>query len=310
MKQGAHFVVTQWLNRVSRRIASLIALGALATGLSVAGAQNFLINKKFVDVVGVPNNQVNVLGPAQTSYLEFNMFNSATGPITANMTDVLPAGLKGDPSFTPVVTDWTGTVGGNGCTDAGATLSATASTITISNFAFPNTPAAGVKPDCRIVFRVIGDPAAMPTGTSNVTNTVTGATQTSATGPGGPYTSQDFSASLNVMPIVNAGLTKLFAPTSVPVGGNSVLTITISNNATYPLHVTSLLDSLPTGLTPQSSPAPTSNCGGTVQMSGQNVTLSGGTVAASGTCKITVTVKGTTGGSYTNNIPVNALVTS
>ena len=74
------------------RFGSFVALlGVLfAFGAMSAQAQNFLINKKFVNVVGVPNTQVNVLGPGQTSYLEFNMFNSSTGTLVANMTDTLP----------------------------------------------------------------------------------------------------------------------------------------------------------------------------------------------------------------------------
>lgn len=134
MKQGAHVEKRGWFARVSTRAASLVALVALAAGMSSAAAQNFLINKKFVNVVGVPNSQVNVLGPGQKAYLEFNMFNSSTGTLVANMTDVLPAGLLADTTFTPVVTDWTGTAGANGCTGAGAALSATSSTISISNF--------------------------------------------------------------------------------------------------------------------------------------------------------------------------------
>lgn len=105
------------------RFGSFVALlGVLsAFGAMSAQAQNFLINKKFVNVVGVPNTQVNVLGPGQTSYLEFNMFNSSTGTLVANMTDTLPPGITGDPSFTPVVTDWTGAVGANGCVPGAAT---------------------------------------------------------------------------------------------------------------------------------------------------------------------------------------------
>lgn len=269
MKQGVHVGMRRWLARVSSQAASLLALVALAAGINTAASQNFLINKKFVNVVGVPNTQVNVLGPGQTAFLEFNMFNSSTGTLVANMTDNLPPGLLGDTTFTPVVTDWTGAVGANGCTGTGATLSATSSTISIANFSFPNTPAAGVKPDCRVVFRVIGNPSAMPIGSSNVTNTVLGASQTSATGPGGPYNSQDFSASLQVLPIINATVGKAFNPTSVPINGNSVMTFTITNNASYPLNNATLTDALPAGAVPQTSPTPTSSCGGSVAVAGQ-----------------------------------------
>lgn len=294
------------------RFGSVVALlGVLsAFGAMSAQAQNFLVNKKFVvSPTAVPATQVNNLGPGQTVYLEFNMFNSATGTLSANVTDNLPAGLLGDTTYTPIVTDHAGVIGGNGCVPSG-TLSATASVITIANFSLPLNPNSGVLPDCRIVFRVIGNPSAIPVGQTNVTNTVL-ATQTSATGPGctaPACQSKQLEASLQVFPIINAGLSKAFSPSTVPQGGNSVMTFTISNNALYPLNNATLTDALPVGAVPQTSPTPTSSCGGSVAVSGQNVTLSGGTIAASGSCTVTVTVKGNA--TVTNYIPVNALTTT
>ena len=115
------------------RFGSFVALlGVLsAFGAMSAQAQNFLINKKFVNVQGVPNSQVNVLGPNQSTFLEFNVFNSATGALSANMTDTLPAGLVGDTSFTPVITDYAGTVNGNGC--GPGTISVTAGAVSFTS---------------------------------------------------------------------------------------------------------------------------------------------------------------------------------
>ena len=99
------------------RFGSFVALlGVLsAFGAMSAQAQNFLINKKFVDAQGIGANQVNVLGPNQSTFLEFNFFNSSTGNLTGSMTDTLPAGLQGDTTFTPVITDYAGVVNGSGC---------------------------------------------------------------------------------------------------------------------------------------------------------------------------------------------------
>lgn len=77
-------------------VAFLLSLGASAS------AQNFLVNKKFI-TAPTSTTQVSNLGPGQTSYLEFNLFNSASGPLTANITDNLPLGLDGDATFTPEI---------------------------------------------------------------------------------------------------------------------------------------------------------------------------------------------------------------
>ncbi len=286
---------------ISNSVRSLARVGAVvcAFALPLAFGQNFLVNKKFVDTAAPGGNQVNVLGPGQRSFLEFNLFNSASGALTANMTDALPGGMRGDPTFTPVVT-------GSGCSAAGATLTATAGTISITNFTLPNVPAAGTGPDCRVVFRVIGDPAGAG-GNSNVTNTVPAAS-TAATGPGGPYQSDPFSASLQVLPVINASMSKAFSPATVPLNGTSSLSIVIGNNAQYPLNNVAISDSLPPGAVPTSGAA-TSSCGGTATVSGQTVSLSGGTIPPGGSCTITVPVTGTTAGDKLNAIPASTLTT-
>ncbi|MBL8311807.1 MAG: DUF11 domain-containing protein, partial [Burkholderiales bacterium] len=313
MNSGVQQVGGNALGRLARWVARGAAIAALATGLTAVSAQNFLVNKKFVNQVA-PNTQVNDIGPGQTVLLEFNMFNASTGALVGNVTDSLPAGLTGDNTFVPIVTDFAGTVNGNGCSAAGATLNATASTITISNFTFPNTPAAGVNPDCRIYFRVIGNPSALPPGNTNVTNTVPAA-QTSATGPGcTPCQSDPFSASLQVRPAIPATLGKSFGSSSIPVNGLTTLVITLTNNAPYPLTGVGLSDTLPAGVVPQNSPAPSTTCTATpaptVSVAGQTVSMTGGRVPASGSCTVTVTVQGTTGGSFTNTIPVGNVTTN
>jgi hypothetical protein len=67
---------SRWRRAVlgATRSAAVVAVSLIAVA---AQAQNFLVNKKFVDVQGVPNNQVNVLGPNQSTFLEFNLKTSA-----------------------------------------------------------------------------------------------------------------------------------------------------------------------------------------------------------------------------------------
>ncbi|MBL8311644.1 MAG: DUF11 domain-containing protein, partial [Burkholderiales bacterium] len=292
------------LQRASRGLAA----AALSLVAVTAQAQNYLVNKKFVDVQGVPNNQVNVLGPGQSTFLEFNLFNSSTGTLSASVTDTLPAGIQGDTSFAPVMTNYAGVVNGSGCAIAPGSVSVTASTITITNVTVPLVVGAGLNPDCRVVVKVLGNPAAIGNNASNVTNSVPAAA-TSATGPGGPYQSDPFNATVLVQPVINSGLSKGFSPGTVPVNGLSTMTFTITNNAGYSIRNVALTDAVPANVVPQTGTA-SSSCGGTASISGQNVSLSGATISGNSSCTVSVQVKGTVGGTFTNNIPVNAMTST
>ena len=284
---------SRWRRAVlgATRSAAVVAVSLIAVA---AQAQNFLVNKKFVDVQGVPNNQVNVLGPNQSTFLEFNLFNSSTGTLTASVTDALPAGLQGDTTFSAVMTNYAGVVNGSGCSIAPGSVSVTASTVTITNVTVPLVTAAGLNPDCRIVVKVKGDPAGIGNTQSNVTNSVPAAA-TSATGPGGPYQSDPFNATVLVQPVINSGLSKGFNPGTVPVNGLSTMTFTITNNAAYSIHNVALTDAVPANVVPQTGTA-SSSCGGTAAISGQNVSLSGATISGNSSCTVSVQVKGTLGG--------------
>ena len=296
--------------RRMRGLAAASAATALALGLGAAQAQNFLVNKKFVDQQGVPNAQVNIIGPNQSVFLEFNLFNSSTGSLTVNVTDNLPAGLLGDTSFTPVITDYSGAVNGNGCSIAPGSVTVASGSVTIAGVTVPNIAAAGLNPDCRVVVKVLGDPAALGNVASNVTNSVPAA-NTSATGPGGPYQSDAFLASIVVQPAVNPGLSKSFNPTTVPLNGQSTLRFTIVNNAPYAIHNVTLTDALPAGVTPTGTPTTNAACGGgTAAISGQNVTLTGATISPNASCTVTATVVGAAGGTFTNNIPASAITST
>jgi uncharacterized repeat protein (TIGR01451 family) len=97
-------------------------------------------------------------------------------------------------------------------------------------------------------------------------------------------------------------LAKAFAPSSVAVGGTSVLTFTLTNPNSVALTGATFTDALPAGTQVGVSPAPTNACAGTltaVAGSG-SVSLSGGSIPASGSCTITVPVTATTPGPHTN----------
>lgn len=98
----------------------------------------------------------------------------------------------------------------------------------------------------------------------------------------------------------NPSLTKAFAPTSIGAGGTSTLTFTLSNANTIALTGVSFSDTLPTGMT--ISAASSTTCGGTLTagVGTGSVSLTGGTIAASGSCTVTVPVTKSTAGPSTN----------
>jgi mucin-19 len=126
----------------------------------------------------------------------------------------------------------------------------------------------------------------------------------------GVTNSRPASAPLNVQAV---GLTKAFSPNAIQVGGRSTLTITLQNPSDTPYTGASVTDTLPTGLTIPTVPAAT-QCGGLVSSTTTSITLTGGTIPAGsistpGTCTITAVVTTSTTASYTNIIPIDALVT-
>ena len=118
-------------------------------------------------------------------------------------------------------------------------------------------------------------------------------------------------ATLTASAIVAPSLSKSFSPASITEGGTSTLTITLSNaNSISGSLSATLVDALPSGLTVAALGSTT--CGGTV-LGGKGsttVTLSGGSIPASGYCTVTATVTSPTAGTYVNSIPGGALQTS
>jgi uncharacterized repeat protein (TIGR01451 family) len=100
-------------------------------------------------------------------------------------------------------------------------------------------------------------------------------------------------------------LAKAFSPNPIAVGGVSTLTFTVSNpNAGTALTGVAFTDSFPAGLQVAATPnATTTGCGSPIfapAAGNTSVSFSGGTVAASGTCTVTVDVTATTTGAKVN----------
>jgi uncharacterized repeat protein (TIGR01451 family) len=188
--------------------------------------------------------------------------------------DTLPAGLTvASAPASACGGTLTAAVGGNSISLAGATIVA-------------GTP-------CIFSVTVTG-------ATLGVKNNVTGAITSTESGPGAASNT----ATLTVIgpPVIS----KTFAPASIPVGGTTVLTFTILNpNPTVALAGVAFNDTLPIGIAVASPNGLIGSCGAGTITTGtvagfSIVTLSGGTIAAGGSCTFSVNVNGSAAGTQNN----------
>ena len=115
-------------------------------------------------------------------------------------------------------------------------------------------------------------------------------------------------ATLTVINAPGVTLSKAFAPASIVLGAQSVLTITVANNATGAVALTALglSDALPAGVTVAATPGGATTCGAgsvTAVSGGSSVALSGGSVGAGATCAVSVNVTSSVLGTHANTIP-------
>src|SRR5262249_5139558 len=156
----------------------------------------------------------------------------------------------------------------------------------------------------------IATPGNTCTLTVNVTGTQSG-TVTNTTGAvsstnGGTGTTSNTATLIVASP---ATVTKTFAPTKIPLNGTSLLTINITNpNSNVTLNGLSFTDSLPAGVEVASTPNLSNTCGGTptATAGSSSVSLSGGTLASSASCAVSLNVQGTTQGAKTNSVTVSS----
>jgi len=236
------------------------------------------------------------IAPGGTSTLRIRLENSNAAAITlsAALVDALPGNvLVANPS------NINGHVPGGetACTAASVTAAAGAVSLSYANGAA--IPPGG----CTI--------------TVDVTSTVAGAYlntiaagQLKTTAGNNP---EPAIATLGVGQPAAPTVVKSFSPTTIDVGGTSVLTIVLGNPNAAALTLTSALtDTLPTNVR-VATPA---NIGGTCTTASVTATPGAGSVSyASGAtipvngCSISVSVTSDTAGSYTNTIAAGALVT-
>lgn len=107
-------------------------------------------------------------------------------------------------------------------------------------------------------------------------------------------------------------VTEAFSPQSVGTNAAATLTITFNNANKFALTQSGFTETVPTGLSVQTSPTPTTTCGGasgTLTSSTGAVTMAGANIPANGSCFISLSVKSATAGTFTDAIAANALAT-
>ena len=142
-----------------------------------------------------------------------------------------------------------------------------------------------------------------PNATGTLSNTASIAASTTDPVPGDNSATD---ADTAITPLT-FGFTKVFSPTSVNVGQESTLTLTIDNTSNA-LAATGMAftDPLPAGMVLAADPAATNGCNGTLTaVAGANsLSLSGGSVNGGQTCSISVQVVTSQDGSLANTTTV------
>ncbi len=215
---------------------------------------------------------LSVGGSTTLTFTANNANAAALGGVA--FTDTLPAGLV---ISTP-----------NGVSSScGGTLIATAGTNVISL----TGGGVGGSTSCTITVNVTA------TAPGVLTN-ITGAITATGTPSGGPATA---TVTVSAAPILPLTLTKAFSTPTFIVGTAATLTFTVTNPNIAAVTGAAFTDTLPAGLIIAAGGV-TTTCGGSLTATpGTSViSLTGGGVAASGSCTVTVNVTATTTGMFTN----------
>jgi uncharacterized repeat protein (TIGR01451 family) len=219
-------------------------------------------------------------GATSVMTLTFSNFN-ATSTGSFNITDAMAAGV---------------TVVGPVTTTCGGVASSTATSVTITGGSLAAAPAGLGATTCTLTATVTA-----PTSGSYVDNVTAGNLGTTA-----------YAAATATLTVTDgASVAKTFAPATIPGGGTSTLTVTITNRGTSAISNFNLTDPMPTGVTAV-GPASTTCTGGTASFTSTSLTVTGGTLAAptgGGTtsCTMSTAVTASTSGSYTNTIPAGSI---
>ncbi len=219
-------------------------------------------------------------GGTSTLTITLSNANSTAATLTAPFTDTLPSGVV---------------ISGSASTTCGGTVSTGASTVTLTGGSI------SANGSCTVTV-----PVSAASGGNYIDTLAAGSLQTSNGSNVAPAIA---TLTVNTPAATAPTLGKAFVPATVSAGGNSTLTITLSNSSSTVASITApLTDTLPSGLLIAGSASTT--CGGTVSTTTSSVTLTGGAIPADSSCTIAVAVNAASGGNYINSLAAGALQTS
>ncbi len=217
-----------------------------------------------------------------TTSLTFTVTNPAANSVAeagVAFTDTLPTGLV---VATP--NGLSNTCGGTATAVAGST----SISLSGASIATPNT-------SCTATVNVTGTSAGQYTNTTGNVSSTNGGTGNTG--------------SANLTVAGPPAITNAFGSATIPLNGTTSLTFNISNaNTGTALTGLAFTDSLPAGLVVATPNGLSSTCGGTATAvaGAGSATLSGGTLAASGACAVSLNVTGTTAGVKNNSVQVTS----
>jgi uncharacterized repeat protein (TIGR01451 family) len=192
--------------------------------------------------------------------------------------DTLPAGIV---VATP--NGLTNTCGGTATATAGSgSISLTGGTIATSS-------------TCAVHINVTGTTSGQFTNTTGAVSSANGGTGNTATA--------------NLTVASPPSIAKAFGAATIPSNGTTSLTFSLTNpNTSAALSGLAFTDSLPAGLVVATPSNLSSTCGGTsTAVAGSSqASLTGGTLAASGSCTFSLSVQGTTAGVKNNSVQVSS----
>ncbi|MGV7218487.1 DUF7933 domain-containing protein [Bradyrhizobium sp. UFLA05-112] len=263
--QGYRYRATVW----AAVMGVLIAFVSPGAAQVVRGQNTPTIAKSF---------GASAISVGSSTTLTFTVTGATLGNTGVNFTDALPGGLvvATPPGLTVTGADAS-------CNVSNVTAAAGAASISLANVSLASNQT------CTVAVNV----TATSTGQKNNSVKVS-----SDQGPGNDATAH---LTVDAAPTPSPpAIAKSFAPSSIPLGGTSALTFTITNpNASAALTGVAFSDTLPAGLTvPATSIA---QCGGTLTTTATSIALAGASIAGGGVCSFSVTVTGTTTGTKVNN---------
>jgi serine protease len=108
-------------------------------------------------------------------------------------------------------------------------------------------------------------------------------------------------------------VTPAFSPSSIAASASALLTLSLNNANRFALTQTALTQTLPANLSVATSPAPTTTCSGaslSLTSTASTVTLTNAIIPAAASCFVSFSVKSTAAGTYTAQVPAQALITA